>query len=139
VKVCVLDTGPIVAHLDAGDAAHEWVEGMFREFRGQFVTSGAVIAEAMYFALGVHQGPEILVEFLELSGTRVIECCQPADLRSAVRLMKKYADTPMDFADATLVLLADSLRHYEICTLDKRGFSVFRTPAGKRFRMISPE
>jgi predicted nucleic acid-binding protein len=40
----------------------------------------------------------------------------------------------MDFADATLVLLAEALGQHEILTLDRRGFSVFRTRRGRPFR-----
>jgi predicted nucleic acid-binding protein len=50
--------------------------------------------------------------------------------------MRKYADTPMDFADATLVLLADATGILEILTLDRRGFSTYRTSKGKRFRLM---
>jgi len=50
----------------------------------------------------------------------------PADLGQAVLLMEKYADTPMDFADATLILLADVRKTRQICTLDRRGFTTFR-------------
>ena len=50
--------------------------------------------------------------------------------------MEKYADTPMDFADATLVLLAEALGQSEILTLDRRGFSVFRTRRGRPFRRV---
>lgn len=40
--------------------------------------------------------------------------------------MQRYADTPMDFADATLVLLAERLAIHEILTLDCRGFNTYR-------------
>ena len=52
-----------------------------------------------------------------------------------VKLMEKYCDTPMDFADASLVLLAERLQIYAICTLDRRGFSTFRI-GRKPFRLV---
>ncbi len=61
------------------------------------------------------------------------------ELERAVTLMAKYADTPMDFADATLVLLADALSQDNICTIDRRGFNTFRTPKGKRFTLVMDE
>jgi hypothetical protein len=51
-------------------------------------------------------------------------------------LMRKYHDTPMDFADATLILLAVELRTTDICTLDRRGFAIYRTSTGKRFHLV---
>ena len=50
--------------------------------------------------------------------------------------MSKYSDTPMDFADATLVLLAEELGVAEILTLDRRGFTAYRTRKGKAFRLV---
>jgi predicted nucleic acid-binding protein len=41
----------------------------------------------------------------------------------------------MDFADATLVLLAGTLGITDIVTLDRRGFSTYRTSRGKAFRL----
>lgn len=44
--------------------------------------------------------------------------------------MEKYEDISMDFADATLVFLAEEIDVIEILTLDRRGFgTVF---AGRR-------
>jgi predicted nucleic acid-binding protein len=50
--------------------------------------------------------------------------------------MEKYRDTPMDFADATLVMAADGVAVTDILTLDRRGFSTYRTAKRKPFRMI---
>lgn len=41
----------------------------------------------------------------------------------------------MDFADATLVLLAEALSVNEILTLDRRGFSTYRTRTRRGFRL----
>jgi hypothetical protein len=49
--------------------------------------------------------------------------------------MSKYANVPMDFADATLVLLGDEVGTTDIVTLDRRGFSAYRTARGKSFQI----
>ena len=139
VTVWLLDTGPLVAYLDADDAFHDLVSDALDRFSGQLVTTSAVVTEAMHFVAEASQGPDVLVDFLEISGTRVAECCQPGELKSAVKLMRKYADTPMDFADASLILLGDRLRQHQICTLDRRGFSTYRTSTGKRFKLVLDE
>jgi predicted nucleic acid-binding protein len=53
--------------------------------------------------------------------------------------MEKYANIPMDYADATLVLLAERLDIFEILTLDYRGFNVFRSSRGRSFSMVLPQ
>ena len=90
----------------------------------------------MYFVSGHTEGPSALAEFAAAAGLFVYECADPLQLRDATLLMRKYADTLMDFADATLVLLADQLKTYDIATLDRRGFSAYRTPLGKSFRLV---
>ena len=136
MKVWVLDTGPLVAYLDGRDSAHENVAERLERFTGQLVTTSAVITEAMHFVSETSEGPEALAGFAQSVGLLVYECAHPLQLRDAVRLMKKYADTPMDFADATLILLADQLSVVEVLTLDRRGFSTYRTSRGKPFRLV---
>ena len=136
VRTWLLDTGPIVAYLNPLDPDHHHSKEALDEFGGQLVTTSAVITEAMYFLVRHANGPTLLVEFLATSGTKMVECCQAEDLYRAVQLMTKYDDTPMDFADATLVLLADALGQYDICTLDRRGFRTFRSIKGKRFNLV---
>ena len=65
-----------------------------------------------------------------------MDISRPSELHEAVRLMEKYADIPMDYADATLVLLADGLEVWEILTLDRRGFSTYRTKGRRAFRLL---
>jgi predicted nucleic acid-binding protein len=42
----------------------------------------------------------------------------------------------MDFADATIMLLAEALRVTDVLTLDRRGFRTYRTRAGKSLRLV---
>lgn len=136
VKVWLLDTGPLVAYLNVRDRAHSKVAECLDRFTGQLVTTSAVITEAMYFVTESPDGAEALASFAVSAHLLVYECAHPLQLRDAVRIMKKYEDTPMDFADATLVLLADQLSTVDILTLDRRGFSAYRTPNRKGFRLV---
>ena len=126
----------MVAYLDANEPAHEAVADSLDGFTGRLLTTGAVITEAMHFVANHRSGPELLLRFLEQSRAEIIECVRVAELRAAVALMQKYADTPMDFADATLVLAAATRELEEVCTLDRRGFSTYRTPGGRAFKLV---
>ncbi len=81
-------------------------------------------------------GPRFLAEFVSAGGIEVYNLCRPPELYEAVSLMEKYADTPMDFADATLVLLAEGLNVHGILTLDRRGFSTYRTRRRRHLQLI---
>lgn len=50
----------------------------------------------------------------------------PVSLHRAAALMRRYQDMPMDYADATLVALAEELRTNRVFTLDRKGFSIYR-------------
>jgi predicted nucleic acid-binding protein len=57
-------------------------------------------------------------------------------LRRVALLMEQYADVPMDFADATLVALAEDARTGNILTLDRRGFSAYRWLKTRTFTIL---
>ena len=132
----LIDTGPFVAYVDRTDSAHTRVVASLEAFTGQLATTSAVITEVMYFLSDVDGGPISFAELLLASNTRIAELTDPARILVAAQLMNKYSDTPMDFADATLVLLAEDLGVSEILTLDRRGFSTYRTTKGKSFRLV---
>ena len=136
MKCWLMDTGPLVAYLNAGDPAHHAVAEVLDGFRGQLCTTGAVITEAMHFVAVSRSGPGLLSEFVTSAGMQIFDLAQPSALRAAVALMEKYADTPMDYADATLVLLAEHLKCYDILTLDRRGFSTYRATRNRAFRLV---
>ena len=131
-----MDTGPIVAYLDPDDPAHPEVGDVLDCFRGVLHTTGAVVTEAMHFLARARRGPSALADFVTYSDMRVHDACQPPGITNAALLMDRYADTPMDFADATLVLLAHRIRVREVLTLDRRGFRTYRTDDGQPFQLI---
>ena len=136
MKTWLIDTGPVVAYLDAGDPAHLDVAKRLDGFTGQLATTSAVITEAMHLVGVSRNGPGLLAEFVSACGVGVYDLCQPPELLEAASLIEKYADTPMDFADATLVLLAEGLNVHEILTLDRRGFSTYQTRQRRHLQLV---
>ena len=59
-----------------------------------------------------------------------------ASLSRARDLLEEYADMPMDFADATLVVLAEDLGTNLVFTIDARDFGVYRIKRRRRFRIV---
>jgi len=57
-------------------------------------------------------------------------------LKKTKNLMKKYADLPMDFADATVVCLATETGIQNIVTFDKKDFAIDRLPKKKSFTIM---
>lgn len=99
----LLDTGPLVAILDVNDPAHTDVAACLDAWSGELVTTSAVITEAMHFVARDKAGHHLLADFVTASAMEIYELSRPPELYECVSLMEIYADTPMDFADATLL------------------------------------
>jgi predicted nucleic acid-binding protein len=136
MKTWLIDTGPLVAYLNAKDEAHTEVATVLDSFAGDLASTSAIITETMHMVSEVRYGPRLLADFATASGMQVLDFSQPVDLRHAADLMEKYSDVPMDYADATLILLAERLNVSEILTLDRRGFTVFRMGRRKPLRLV---
>jgi len=54
----------------------------------------------------------------------------------ALVLVRKYRDTPMDYADASLVVLAEELGTDRVFTVDRRGFATYRLSGRRAFRIV---
>jgi predicted nucleic acid-binding protein len=90
----------------------------------------------MHLVSGSPAGPGLLIDFLLSSQATIHASMAPDNLVQAGALMVKYADIPMDFADATLVVLAARLRVTAVCTLDRRGFRAYRIGNRKAFDLV---
>ena len=51
-------------------------------------------------------------------------------------LVEKYGDLPMDYTDATLVVLAEELSTNLVFTLDRTDFEVYRIHSRSRFKIV---
>jgi len=139
VRTWLLDTGPVVAYLDASEPAHDDVASRLDGFTGRLVTTGAVITEVTHFVSASREGAHLAAKLVASARVEIYDLCQPPELLESARLMEKYADTPMDFADATLVLLSEAFDVRDILTLDRRGFSTYRTRRRRAFRLVLDE
>jgi predicted nucleic acid-binding protein len=128
----LLDTGPLVALLSPRDDAHAACVDFFSSLRGRLFTSEAVLTEAAHLCDRRPGGAVTCVDFF-LRGAAVLVPLDARRLAACRALMVRYADVPMDLADATLVALADQLSVGQVLTLDLRGFSAYRWRRNKRF------
>jgi len=121
----ILDTGAFVALLDKSEKNHNKCVNFLREFTGRFLTTEPVLTETIYLLGPSIRAQKTCIEFILKGGATLIPQSTESLSRSAA-LMEKYKDVPMDFADATLVSLAEDTNIYEIFTLDRKGFSAYR-------------
>jgi hypothetical protein len=55
-----------------------------------------------------------------------------ANLTRAFELMERYSNVPMDFADASLVVAAETLNARKVFTIDRKDFTIYRIRRGHR-------
>ena len=131
----ILDTGALVSLLDRSQKHHEAFARFFGEWRRLVVSTEAVLTEATHLLGGLKGGREACVDFF-LSGGAVLVPASRASLRRARDLVMQYSDLPMDYADATLVVLAEELGTNRIFTTDRRDFGVYRIRGRRRFEIL---
>jgi len=103
--------------------------------RKVWINSPPVLTEAVHL-LGPsfpHQKPAL--DFILAGGAELVPM-MPALLKRCAHLMSKYSDVPMDYADATLVAVGETLGIRDVLTLDRRGFSVYRYASRGSFRIF---
>lgn len=136
----LIDAGPLVALFDPSDGAHTGCVDVLRTIREPVLTTGCVLTEVFHLLSPASRGARVLMEFVGKGGLRVCELDR-ADLMRAFELMVKYADAPMDLADASLVVMAEKLDLRRVFTLDRNDFSFYRIRVGHRhteFEVIGP-
>ncbi len=130
------DTGPLVALIDRGDAAHATCVATSFMLTGPMVTTWPCLTEAMHFlhrAGGLPAQDELWG--LLADGLLILRLPEDREWERLRTLMQDYSDSPMDLADASLVTAAEHLRVRRISTLD-RHFHAYRMKGRKAFQVV---
>lgn len=130
----LLDTGALVSLLDRSQSYHAEFAKFFQSWKGSVVSTEAVLTEASHLLARVPGGLRACCDFF-LEGGAVLVPSSPLSLRRCRELIDMYHDLPMDYADATLVTLAEELDTSRILTTDRRDFSVYRIHGRRKFRI----
>lgn len=121
----LVDAGPLVALVDRRDQHHAACLAALKRVREPLATIWPAIVEAMYLLSDVPTAQEAVWEMLARGTVQIL----PLDLADVPRmrdLMRKYADRPMDMADAALVRVAEREGVRTVFTVDRRDFEVYR-------------
>jgi len=121
----LVDAGPLVALVDADDQHHAKCVAALRALREPLATVWPPLTEAMYLLADLPKAQEAIWEMVERGALQLLPV-HAADVSRIRELMRKYADRPMDMADASLLRVAEREGIRRIFTLDRKDFSVYR-------------
>jgi hypothetical protein len=124
MKKCLIDAGPLIALFDKDDKHHVHVKEFLKEFKGRLYTTWPVITEVLHM-LDFNVNTQI--DFLKWlrRGAVVIRQFNINDISRIIELSEKYSDVPMDFADASLIVISELEDIKEIISIDS-DFYVYR-------------
>ena len=132
----LVDAGFLVTLYDKREPIHTRCARIHESINNPLVTCEAVIAEAFHLLRFVHGAADGILASID---RRILEI--PFKLTASAApvqaIMKKYRDTPADFADACLIHMADTLDTGDILTLDSDVVH-YRWRRNRHFRLLIP-
>jgi len=133
----IVDTGPIVALLDADDQQHAWVKAQFARLRPPLLTCEAVLTESCFL---IARGGGDASAVIQLAERGVLSVAQlfDAEAASIARLMRRYENVPMSLADACLVRLIERTSQATLFTLDS-DFEIYRQKGRRLIPLLAPQ
>lgn len=133
----ILDTSFLFALVDVTDRNHERVLRVAGTLTDQLILPLSVLPEVCYLLgsrLG-HTAMRRFVQELTVSNT-MLETITLADLVRVSEILKQYADSRLDFVDATLVAIAERQNITRILSLDRRDYSIIRPRHCSHFEIL---
>jgi uncharacterized protein len=124
----IADTGFFLALFNSNDRHHHRAIAALNTLNEPLITTHPVISETCYLLVarggGIKQECAFLLDVAE-QAFQVFEL-QLIHFQRMASLIQQYSDLPMDYADASLVVLAENLQHGKILTTDRRDFAIYR-------------
>jgi len=113
----ILDTGPLVAIIHGDDQYHAWSTEQVAEIAPPLLTCEAVLSEAYFLLKGVPNGRPSLISLI-LSGMVQLRFSLTGEIEPVTKLLHRYDNVPMSFADACLVRMSEQISGATLLTTD---------------------
>jgi uncharacterized protein len=123
----LIDTSFLVALTNRNDRNHTRVLTIAQTIYDVLILPTVVLPEACYLIasrLGHSAMRRFLIE-LTASDTK-LEAITSSDLQRVNEILDQYADSQLDFVDATIIAIAERENITRILTLDRRDFTLIR-------------
>ena len=128
MKNTLVDAGPLIALFDKDDIYHKQILEFLKSYNCHLYTTWPVITETLYVLSFSTEVQLDFLSWLDRGGLRVLNFDQSI-LKRVIDLTKKYKDLPADFADASLLAVAEREDIKDIISIDS-DFNVYKTEKG---------
>jgi uncharacterized protein len=133
-RSALVDAGFLVALLSRRDANHSWAAAQASRLPPPWMTCEAVLSEASHL-LGARRTGSLAS--LLRRGAVVCRYRFADDMEAVLKLLEKYTDVPMSFADACLVRLTETLNDPVLLTTDT-DFRIYRRHGRQMIPCVLP-
>ncbi|MDP5016597.1 PIN domain-containing protein [Anabaena sp. UHCC 0187] len=121
----ILDISFLVSTIDIKDENYGRVLDIIVNLKEVLVLPTTVLPEVCHLLtsrLGYPTTKQVLSELV--NSNVIIEGINKTDLKRVTEILSQYADSELDFVDATIVAIAERMNIPKILTLDKHIFSI---------------
>jgi len=120
----VVDTGALLALLDASEDHHRVLRELYEENPDRWVLPWAILPEVDYL-VSKHLGAKAQEAFLAdlADGAFLVEWGRDEDLAGARRIHTRHRSLQLGLVDAMVIATAERLKAEAIATLDLRHFA----------------
>jgi predicted nucleic acid-binding protein len=132
----VVDTGFVVAVAITTDAAHQSCLNLLRQHKTLYVPQ-STLAESLYLITKAG-GNTVAARFLRNLPTSryTVVALEDGDFLRTAAILEQYADSRIDFVDASVVAVAERLGITRVLTLDRRDFDMVRPLHTAHFELL---
>jgi len=136
MKRVIVDTGPIVALLNASDKHHKWTRAALDDVEAPMATCEPVLSEACFLLHRINGGQDAVLE-LVARGIVTVTFTLATELTAVRKLMERYSSVPMSLADACLVRMSELEPRATLISLDS-DFKIYRRNRRQAIPVLSP-
>lgn len=136
MEVVIADSGFVVALANRSDQRHAEVQPIYMQYPKIFLPQLALVEVA--YLIGRDAGISTVVKFLKGIPDSRFELIESTaqDVARTADILKQYADSKVDFVDASVMAIAERLKITTVLTIDRRDFSLFRPSHCQGFRLL---
>ena len=133
----VLDTGPVLALLDADDPAHRACVELVNATHEALVLVAPTLVEIDYW-IRKRLNTDVWTILLEdlANGAYRLENLDSADLLRVAALEATYADFGLGMVDAAVIAVCERLGERKVATLDRSHFGAVRPRHCRALRLL---